>query len=142
VLAGLAIPKWTPDVAKAKELVKYMMQPDQQVATLLATTFFPTTDAPLPANLPNSAKALGAAVAAQTSAPNALPALLPVGLGDKGGQFNQVYIDTFERIVLNGEDVKSVLDSEADTLRQLMIDAKAPCWLPDADSKGQPCPVE
>ncbi|HVT52962.1 MAG TPA: ABC transporter substrate-binding protein [Dongiaceae bacterium] len=142
VLAGLAIPKWTPDVAKAKDLVKYMMQPDQQVATLLATTFFPVTDAPLPADLPNSAKALGAAVAAQASSPDALPALLPVGLGDKGGQFNQVYIDTFERIVLNGEDVKSVLDSEADTLRQLMIDAKAPCWLPDADSKGQPCPVE
>ena len=142
VLAGLAVPKWAPDVAKSKELVKYMMQPEQQVATLLATTFFPVTNAPLPADLPAAAKALGAAVTAQTSAPDALPALLPVGLGDKGGQFNQVYIDTFERIVLNNEDIKTVLDSEADTLRQLMVDAKAPCWLPDADSKGQPCPVD
>src|SRR3569833_3568800 len=48
VLAGLAIPKWAPDMAKSKELVKYMMQPEQQVATLLATTFFPVTDAKLP----------------------------------------------------------------------------------------------
>jgi multiple sugar transport system substrate-binding protein len=142
VLAGLAIPKWSPDVAKAKELVKYMMQPEQQVATLLATTFFPVTDAALPADLPTAARALGPAVTAQTSSPDALPALLPVGLGDKGGAFNQVYIDTFERIVLNNEDVRPVLDSEADTLRQLMIDAKAPCWTPDADSKGQPCPVD
>ena len=63
-------------------------------------------------------------------------------IGDKGGQFNQVYIDTFQRIALNGEDIKTVLDSEADTLRQLMQATKAPCWLPDADSKGQPCPVD
>jgi multiple sugar transport system substrate-binding protein len=119
-----------------------MMQPEQQVATLLATTFFPVTDAKLPDDLPAAARALGPAVAAQTSSPDALPALLPVGLGDKGGQFNQVYIDTFERIVLNNEDIKTVLDSEADTLRQLLVAAKAPCWLPDADSKGQPCPVD
>ena len=52
-----------------------------------------------------------------TSAPDALPALLPVGLGDKGGQFNQVYIDTFERIVLGGQDVRQVLDQQAEALR-------------------------
>jgi multiple sugar transport system substrate-binding protein len=142
VLAGLAVPKWAPDPAKSKELVKYMMQPEQQVATLLATTFFPVTDAKLPDELPAAAKALGPAVQAQTSSPDALPALLPVGLGDKGGQFNQVYIDTFERIVLNNEDPRAVLDSEAQVLRQLLVDTTAPCWLPAPDSMGQPCPVD
>jgi multiple sugar transport system substrate-binding protein len=142
VLAGLAVPKWAPDVAKSKELVKYMMQPEQQVATLLATNFFPTTDAPIPADLSNAAKALGPAVTAQTSSPDALPSLLPVGLGDKGGAFNQVYIDTFERIALNGEDVRAVLDSQAEALRGIMEETKAPCWLPDASSNGAPCPVE
>jgi multiple sugar transport system substrate-binding protein len=141
VLAGLAVPKGAPDVAKAKELVKYMMQPTTQVATLLATTFFPTTDAPLPADLTKSAQALGPAVTAMTSAPDALPALLPVGLGDKGGQFNQVYIDTFERIVLGGQDVRQVLDQQAETLRALMVETNAKCWLPDLPSEG-PCPVE
>jgi multiple sugar transport system substrate-binding protein len=141
VLAGLAVPKNAPDIAKAKELVQYMMQPSQQVATLLATTFFPTTDATLPADLPNAAKALGPAVTAMTSAPDALPALLPIGLGDKGGQFNQAYIDAFERIVLNGQDVRMVLDQQAEALRQVMIAANAPCWLPDAPSEG-PCPVD
>jgi multiple sugar transport system substrate-binding protein len=141
VLAGLAVPKGAPDVAKAKDLVKYMMQPEQQVATLIATNFFPTTDAALPADLPKSAQALGPAVTAMTSAADALPALLPVGLGDKGGLFNQVYIDTFERIVLGGQPVRAVLDEQANALRQVMIDANAKCWLPDAPSEG-PCPVE
>ena len=46
-----------------------------------------------------------------TGAADALPALLPIGLGDLGGQFNQVYIDTFERIVLGGQDIREVLDA-------------------------------
>lgn len=141
VLAGIAVPKGAPDVAKSKELVKFMMQPEQQVATLIATNFFPTTDAALPADLPKSAQALGPAVTAMTSAPDALPALLPVGLGDKGGQFNQVYIDAFERIILGGQDVRQVLNEQGETLKALMIETGAPCWLPDAPSEG-PCPVE
>jgi multiple sugar transport system substrate-binding protein len=141
VLAGIAVPKGAPDMAKSKELVKYMMQPEQQVATLQAMNFFPTTDAALPAELTKSAQALGPAVTAMTSAADALPSLLPVGLGDKGGLFNQVYIDTFERIVLNGQPVRQVLDEQANALRQVMIDANAKCWLPDAPSEGA-CPVD
>jgi multiple sugar transport system substrate-binding protein len=75
-----------------------------------------------------------------TSAGDALPALLPVGLGDLGGQFNQVYTDTFERIVLGNQDIRQVLDSQAETLRSIMQQANAPCWIPDEPSEG-PCPV-
>jgi multiple sugar transport system substrate-binding protein len=141
VLAGLAVPQSAPDMEKAKELVRYMMQPEQQVATLVATNFFPVTDAALPEELPASAQALGQAVTAQTSAPDALPALLPIGLGDLGGQFNQVYSDTFERIALGNQDIRQVLDSQAEVLRNLLVQANAPCWLPDPPSEG-PCPVE
>ena len=45
-------------------------------------------------------------------------ALLPVGLGAKGGEFNKVFIDTFQRIVLRGEPVRAVLDAEAEELRE------------------------
>lgn len=141
VLAGVAVPTSAPDMEASKALVRYMMQPETQVATLLATNFYPVTDAPLPADLPASARALGPAITAMTTADDALPALLPVGLGDLGGQFNQVYTDTFERIVLGNQPVRDVLDQQADTLRSLMEQAKAPCWLPDAPSEG-PCPVE
>lgn len=141
VLAGVAIPASTPDLEASKALVTYMMQPETQVATLLATNFYPVTDAPLPAELPASARALGPAITAMTSSADALPALLPVGLGDLGGQFNQVYTDTFERIVLGNQPVRDVLDQQADTLRGLMQQANAPCWLPDAASEGA-CPVD
>jgi multiple sugar transport system substrate-binding protein len=141
VLAGVAIPASAPDKDASKALVAYMMQPETQVATLLATNFYPVTDAALPEELPASARALGPAITAMTTADDALPALLPVGLGDLGGQFNQVYTDTFERIVLGNQPIRNVLDQQADTLRGLMQQANAPCWLPDAASEGA-CPVD
>jgi len=140
VLAGIAVPETAPDIEAAKALVAYMMQPETQVATLLATNFYPVTDAGLPTDLPQSAQALGPAINAMTTSADALPALLPVGLGDLGGQFNQVYTDTFERIVLGNQPIQDVLDQQAETLRGLMNQANAPCWLPDAPSEGA-CPV-
>ncbi len=91
--------------------------------------------------MPDSVKAFRPAIAAMTGADDALPALLPIGLGDLGGKFNQVYTDTFERIVLGGQDVRAVLDEQAEALRGVMEQAKAPCWAPDKPSEG-PCPVE
>lgn len=140
VLAGIAVPSTAPDMEQSMALVSYMLKPETQIATLRATNFFPVLETTLPDDMPPSVKASGPAIAAMTGAPDALPALLPMGLGDKGGQFNQVYIDTFERIILGGQDIRSVLDEQAETLRALMVEANAPCWAPDAASDG-PCPV-
>ena len=141
VVAGVAIPKTAPDMDKAKALVAYMLQPATQIATLRATSFFPVVDVELPADMPPAVRMSGAAIAAMTGAPDATPGLLPVGLGDLGGKFNQVYIDTFERIVLGGQDVRAVLDEQAGVLRGIMTEAGAPCWAPDAPSEGA-CPVD
>ncbi len=140
VVAGMAIPTTAPDMDASKALIAYMLQPDTQVATLRATNFFPVVDVTLPDDMPASVIASGAAIAAMAGAPDALPALLPVGLGDLGGQFNQVYIDTFERIVLAGQDIRAVLDEQGAALAQIIEEAGAPCWAPDAPSEG-PCPV-
>jgi multiple sugar transport system substrate-binding protein len=140
VVAGVAVPRTAPDMEQAKALVAYMLKPETQVATLRATNFFPVIAVDLPADMPPAVKASGAAIAKMTGAADALPALLPMGLGDKGGQFNQVYVDTFERIVLGGQDIRAVLDEQAEALRALMVEANAPCWAPDAASDG-PCPV-
>lgn len=140
VVAGIAVPRTAPDMDQAKALVDYMLKPETQIATLRATNFFPVIATDLPADMPPSVKASGAAIAAMTGAPDALPALLPMGLGDKGGQFSQIYTDTFERIILGGQDIRAVLDEQAEALRALMVEANAPCWAPDAASDG-PCPV-
>lgn len=140
VLAGVAVPTTAPDAAAAKDLIKYLLAPETQIATLRATNFFPVVDVELPADMPPSVKAAGAAIAAMSGADDALPVLLPVGLGGLGGQFNQIYADTFERIVLAGQPVRAVLDEQAGALRALINEAGAPCWAPDAASNG-PCPV-
>jgi multiple sugar transport system substrate-binding protein len=67
--------------------------------------------------------------------------MLPAGLGNLGGKFNQVYVDTFERIVLAGQPVNAVLDEQAAALRAIMTEANAPCWEPDKISAGA-CPVK
>ncbi|RWQ64420.1 ABC transporter substrate-binding protein [Mesorhizobium sp.] len=141
VVAGVAIPKTSPDMDKAKALVAYMLKPETQIATLKATNFFPVVDVKLPDDMPASVKAFGPVIATMTGAPDALPALLPMGLGDLGGKFNQVYTDSFERIVLGGQDVRGVLDEQATALKALIDQAKAPCWAPDKPSEGA-CPVD
>ncbi len=140
VVAGIAVPRTAPDMEQSMALVQYMLQPETQIATLRATNFFPVIATELPDDMPASVQAAGPAIAAMTGAADALPALLPMGLGDKGGQFNQVYTDTFERIILAGQDIREVLDSQAEVLRALMVEANAPCWAPDVASEG-PCPV-
>lgn len=140
VVAGIAVPRTAPDMDQAKALVAHMLSPETQIATLRATNFFPVIATDLPEDMPASVKASGPAIAAMTGAPDALPALLPMGLGDKGGQFSQIYTDTFERIILGGQDIQTVLDEQAEVLRALMVEANAPCWAPDAASDG-PCPV-
>lgn len=140
VLAGLAIPKTAPDRAASERLIAHLMRPEAQLESLRATNFFPTVDTPIPANISVAARLTGEAVARQASAKDANPGLLPVGLGALGGKFNQVYIDTFERIVLAKQPVRTVLDQQADVLRKIMEEAKAPCWEPDRPSVGA-CPV-
>jgi multiple sugar transport system substrate-binding protein len=141
VVVGVAIPKTTDDLDAAKKLIAYMVKPETQIATLKATSFFPVVAVDLPADMPAAVKISGAAISAMSGSADANPGLLPVGLGDLGGQFNQVYIDAFERIVLGNEDVRKVLDEQAEALRAVMNEAGAPCWAPDPISDG-PCPVE
>ena len=141
VLAGVAIPRTAPDMDAARALVEYMLLPETQIATLRATNFFPIVDVELPDDLPPSVKAAGAAIAAMSSAPDANPGLLPAGLGDMGGDFNRVFVDTFERIILARQDIRAVLDDQKGRLAAIMEETGAPCWAPDAPSEGA-CPVE
>lgn len=141
VLAGVAIPRTAPDIAAAKAVVKHMLDPNTQIATLRATNFFPVVEVTMPNDLPPAVQAAGGALAKMSASPDANPGLLPSGLGDKGGAFNQVFVDSFERIVLGGQDIRAVLDDEKGRLAAIMIASGAPCWAPDAPSKGA-CPVE
>jgi multiple sugar transport system substrate-binding protein len=142
VIAGLSIPQGAPNRAGAIALIEHMTSPAVQLAHAREVGFFPVVKADLPADMPAGTRLLASAIAAQAGARDALVSLLPVGLGAKGGEFNKVYMDTFQRIVLRNEDVKTVLGSQASVLQALMDETKAPCWAPDRASGDQPCKVQ
>jgi multiple sugar transport system substrate-binding protein len=140
VVAGLAIPKGAPNRAGAVAVIEHLSKPETQLITAAEVGFFPVVKAELPATLAPGVKLLASAVGATSGARDAVPSLLPIGLGAKGGEFNKVYMDAFQRIVLRGEPLKDVLASQAKVLDGLMQETKAPCWAPDKPSTG-PCPV-
>lgn len=140
VIAGLAIPKGAPNRDGAVATIDHLIKDTTQVRVATNLGFFPVVKADLPADLPGGIKLLVEGVAKTQSASDALVSLLPVGLGAKGGEFNKVYMDTFQRIVLRNEDIKAVLAAQAGTLKAIIEETKAPCWAPDKPSTG-PCPI-
>ena len=141
VIAGLAIAKGAPDRAGAVALIEHLTKPETQVLAAKELGFFPVVNATLPADLSPGVKLLADGIAKTQTAPDALVALLPVGLGDKGGEFNKVFLDTFQRVVLRNEPIRAMLDAQAEVMKGLIATTKAPCWAPDKPSDG-PCPVK
>lgn len=136
VLAGLSIPTWAPNPDGGRELIRYLLQPEQQSATLTAVAFFSVLTGELPGDLPPAIQAEQEAIAAQLGSDNALPALLPIGLGDQGGAYNQVFKDAFQQIVVENGDPVTVLGSQAAALQEVLDTAGAECWFPDPESDG------
>jgi multiple sugar transport system substrate-binding protein len=141
VVVGLGIPADAPHPDAAKELVDFLTRPDVQGAVLKDLGFFPVVSGVDFSGLPAGVAIEASAVTAQSGAANALPALLPVGLGERGGEINQIFRNAFDRVVLNGEDIQTVLNEEAVNLQSLMNETGAPCWAPDPASTG-PCQVK
>jgi multiple sugar transport system substrate-binding protein len=141
VLAGLAVLKGAPDQTGANALIDYLSKPETQITTARAVGFFPVVNTPLPSDLDPGLKLGVAAIGATQSAKDAIPALLPIGLGQRGGEFDKVFLDTFQLIVLRGNKPATVLDREAQTLNRILKETGAPCWAPDPASTG-PCQAE
>ncbi len=141
VIVGLAIPKGAPERTEASDLIRYLTSKEAQLTVLEEIGFFPIIDIELPSNLPKGTQLAGDAVSLQSSSSDALPALLPSGLGTKGGEFSKVYKDTFETIVFRNANISKVLEAQAKKLTAIMQESGASCWAPDAPSKG-PCPVK
>lgn len=136
VVVGLGVPYTSADPDGAEALIDFLLQPETQGRVLQDLAFFPVVGGVDTTDLPEGVAIEAAAVEAQAASPDALPALLPVGLGDRGGEINEIYRNAFSRIVLNGEDIQTVLDDEGAALQSLLDETGAPCWPPDAPSEG------
>jgi multiple sugar transport system substrate-binding protein len=140
VIVGIAIPKNTPDRAAAERAIDHLTKPATQSVILREVGFFPVVKADL-AGLSPGVQLAADGMNRVFGAKDGKASLLPAGLGAKNGEFNKVFIDTFQRIVLRNEDIKTVLAEQGKAMDQLMKDAAAPCWAPDAGSGAAPCPV-
>jgi multiple sugar transport system substrate-binding protein len=141
VLAGLAIPKTAPNAAGARQLILWMDGISAQARTLSAVGFFPVNAGKLSEKLGLGLLKMNTAVRRTQRAKDALKSLLPIGLGAEGNNFSKVYVDTFNRIVVKGEDPRSVVNDEASQLQAILDKTGAPCWAPDPASTG-PCKVK
>jgi multiple sugar transport system substrate-binding protein len=141
VIVGLGIPANAPNPDGAVALIDYLTQPETQRRVLEELAFFPVVSGVDTTDLPEGVALEAGAVEAQANADNAIPALIPVGVGDRGNDINQIYRNAFDRVVINGEDPATVLEEEAANLQALLDDTGAACWAPDPASDG-PCQVE
>lgn len=141
VIVGVAIPKNTPDRAASERFVDHMTRPATQALLLTEIGFFPVVKADL-SKLSPGIQLAAAGMSATFAAKDGRASLLPVQLGAKNGEFNKIFVDTYTRIVLRGEDIKTVLGEQARLMDALLKEANAACWAPDASSGSQPCSVE
>jgi multiple sugar transport system substrate-binding protein len=137
VIVGLSIPKTAPNPELGVRLIEYLTRPATQVVTLQGVGFFPVspeTGKTVPAG---ALKVMADGVSAQSGARDARTALLPVGLGARTGEFVPIYVDTFTRIAVRGEDIQRVLNEQGAKLEELYRATNAPCTPPDPPQR--PC---
>ncbi|MGZ4391635.1 MAG: ABC transporter substrate-binding protein [Gaiellaceae bacterium] len=136
VLATVGIPKTAPNPTGAKALIAFLDNISQQAKTISTHGFFPVVGGKLSQKLGPGLLKLAAAVKKQQTAKDALPSVLPIGLGAQSGAYAKVFNDTFTRMVLNKENPANVLQSEGSQLQSLLNAAGAHCWQPDPASSG------
>src|SRR5229473_2289694 len=83
LLVGLAVVKGAPDMAEAMALIDYLTQPKTQITLARTVGFFPVVNAKLPPDLDPGLRMGADAIAKMRSAKDALPALPPIGFGQR-----------------------------------------------------------
>jgi multiple sugar transport system substrate-binding protein len=136
VLATVGIPKTAPDPADAKTLILFLDSISTQARTITEHGFFPVVSGRLSKTLNPGSLELAAVVKVQQTTKDALPSVLPIGLGAQSGAYAKVFTDSFTRMVINKEDPVTVLKDEGSQLQALLNAAGAACWQPDPKSTG------
>ncbi len=140
VVASLGVPFTSSDPEAAQEFIRFVLSPETQAATLRDLGFYPVIAGVDTSDLSEGLAKQAEAVAAQSASEDAIVALLPAGLGARGGEINEIFRNAFNRVIVDGQDIQTVLDEEAATLQTLLDETGAPCWAPDPVSEG-PCQI-
>jgi len=134
VPVGVAIPTTTPDLAASEAIIDQLTHPDSQNTFFQEVGWVPVTSGSAGGATGVSATILDGVNAQAAVSDNGV---FPSGVD--GGAFSAVYRDAFRRIVLNNEDIQTVLDEQRETLNQLFVDGNAGCWAPDTTPASGVC---
>lgn len=126
VLAGLAIPKMSPNPAAAASLIEYLTRPSTQIAILEGVGFFPVVEEAVGVISPGPLAILAAGVTAQAASADVIVSFIPGGLGVRSGEAWKVFRDTFYLIVFEGKPITEVLLEQGLILRGIYLDTMAP----------------
>lgn len=137
VVVGLAIPKGAPNSSGAEALIDWLTTQPQQAVAAASLGFSPVVQG---TKLSGPLASATSVTNAYESDRNGIESVPSTGLGTREADFTGIYQETFSRIVLQGEDITSVLDEEAEKLQQVVDQAKAGCWQPDPPTRG-PCQI-
>jgi multiple sugar transport system substrate-binding protein len=137
VLATMGIPKTSQNQAAAKQIIEFLDGISPQAKTISTEGFFPVVAGKLSLKLGNGLLKIASGVKKQQTASDALPSVLPIGIGNQAGAYAKVFTDTFTRLVLNKENnPQGVLQQEGSALQTLLNASGAHCWSPDPASTG------
>lgn len=130
VLAGLGIPKTSPDRKDAAKLIKYLTSPAAQVAILQGVGFFPVVKEAVGAVPTGALQILAKGVTAQASSSDAIVSFIPGGISN---EYKKIYRDTFTKFVIQGQPVNiQYLLDQGRALRELYLKAGVPYPAPDS----------
>ena len=132
-LVGLAIPKGSSNLVGAEALIDWLTRPTQQAAVSTSLSFLPVVEGVSPSGPEAVESRVEGMYRRSAIGRETMP---PAGLGVYSNDFTTTYQDTFDRIVLKNEDVRAVLDDEAQRLQGVVDAAQARCWSPDTWSSG------
>ena len=141
VVSGLGIPKKVASTKNPSILIDYLTEPTIQNRALNETGFFPVVASGVTSDVPPYLRGLNSAVDKQANSLDSIPTLMPIGLGERGGDYNNLFMLTFSEIVLEDGDMQTVLNANAAELQKVIDEGNVRCWLPDASDK-RPCKIE
>jgi len=131
---GVAIPTTTPDLAASEVLIDHLTNSESQ------NTFFQELGwVPVISGSTGGATGVAATILEGVSAQAAVSDNGVFPQVSDGGAFSAVYRDAFRRIVLNDEDITTVLNEQRDVLNQLFASEGAGCWAPDTTPASGVC---
>jgi multiple sugar transport system substrate-binding protein len=106
VIAGLAVGEERAEPGGRRGVIEHLLKPQTQVATAAEVGFFPVVKAELPRTSTRASRCCRTPSPRRKGRRTRWSRSCRSGLADKGGEFNKVYMDTFQRIVLRNEPVR------------------------------------